>query len=470
MIFKKSKLDEPYESGIELFQAIDTTKIIKSLKLEKKGEDNGISNMPKFESEVFDETEQAIVDLMNREKDRVNTTANNNYLAYLTRIQNLNANTKIQEIINFKNKTTAEIKASKIITGGSQLYLLKNEIINLEEKFYEFKKENSLKRPPSFKESKILNISIVLLLLIMESAINSYFFAKGDELGYLGGMIKSTIISLINIGVVGFFFGWLCSRYVVHKNFWKRAFGLFSVLITFASAFGFNWLIAHYRTYYSQALQNAEVLAWGSFTKNTFGIINIESLFLLVIGLFSVVVCVIEFWGAYEHYPGYENAFVKLRDTRNDYLEFKKDFIDEITEIKENGIKNIQNLVEKINGIQREQPMLVAKITSLRVRYEEHLSYLENIGRTLLETYRKANLKARTEPPPNYWNDLWHFETKNKCVFDIPENFKYIDLITDTIKKVGTYVKEIETCYIETVNDLKTLSDLSNTENEKQII
>jgi hypothetical protein len=338
MIFKKSKLDEPYQSGVQLFPAIDIDKVKKELKLEKKGLEDGKSNLPRNDGETFNETEQSIVDLMNRERDRVNSVAHNNHLAYISRIENLNAHTKIQEIESLKNKTKAEIISKKIITDDSELYILKKEIIELEEKYADFKKENSLDRPPSFKESKILNFAIVFFLFLIESGVNSYFFAKGDELGILGGLMKSTIISLINIIVVGFFFGWVCSRYVVHKNIFKRIFGFLSVCITIMLSLGFNWLIAHYRSFYSQALANADVLSWNSFINDTFGILSVESIFLVTIGIFSVIICVFEFWSAYDHYPGYENFYRKLQILKDDYLESKREFIEEIAEIKDDGV------------------------------------------------------------------------------------------------------------------------------------
>lgn len=458
-IFKDPKRHEPFNTSHDLFPPVDIEKASNNLKLKKHGEENGKSNFPNKSANNFDEVERSIIDLMNTLKGRAFATANSQYTAYMDRIKNLKAHSKIHEIETAKINAIADINSKCTIAEDNNLFLLRKEIINIEDELIKFKKNNKIDELPSYAESRTFSFSLVAFFLILESCLNAYFFSKGDELGYLGGTIKAFMISLINIGFIGILFGWLISRYIVHIKIFKKIFGIFGIITTSLSLIGFNTLIAHYRLYYSQNLENPGALALQSFLSHPFSLTNIESLFLIIIGVSFSLITIIKFWVTFEIYPGYESRDRKLNAKKSLYAEIKEELIELITEGRDTGMNLIQKNLDQINAIQRENPSLVAKINNLQVQYENYLKALEDNGRTLLTIYRENNKKHRQEPTPKYWDDVWCLE-KTENIFHLPDTISYSDILSETVTKANDFVKEIDRCYHVAIDKIKSLQDL----------
>lgn len=101
-----------------------------------------------------------------------------------------------------------------------------------------------------------LNISIIALMIIFESAANAYFFAKQSEFGLAGGIFQAAAVSLANVATSFFIVGYWGMRHISmpwdSENFWSRrnlyiAMGLLAIFVGLSLVLLVNLSAAHYR-------------------------------------------------------------------------------------------------------------------------------------------------------------------------------------------------------------------------------
>lgn len=101
-----------------------------------------------------------------------------------------------------------------------------------------------------------LNLSIIALMIIFESATNAYFFAKQSEFGLAGGIFQAAAVSMANVAVSFFIIGYWGLRHISipfdwnnffsHRNFIFTA-GIIAILIGLILTLLVNLSAAHYR-------------------------------------------------------------------------------------------------------------------------------------------------------------------------------------------------------------------------------
>lgn len=193
-----------------------------------------------------------------------------------------------------------------------------------------FQTQHSLLREP-FAASTISTWSLVLILLVGESLLNTMMFAQANPNGILGGFFTAFIISFINVGIA-LFAGQTAYRYAF---FYKRSFaavmGMFGVGLHLLFIAFYALIVAHYRTaistfaqHYQQMLDEAPkdigFMAWDSFTHNIWGIGSFEGIILCFLTI--LVGLIATYKGIYlsEPYPGYQGIWKNFQDTRQAFL------------------------------------------------------------------------------------------------------------------------------------------------------
>jgi len=106
---------------------------------------------------------------------------------------------------------------------------------------------------------RILNLSVIVLLVLFESAANAYFFAQQSEFGLSGGIFQAAAVSLANVSVSYFIIGFWGLRHASiatdqNKKFWEpdarnviKSFGIIAVIFGIILALLVNLSAAHYR-------------------------------------------------------------------------------------------------------------------------------------------------------------------------------------------------------------------------------
>lgn len=125
--------------------------------------------------------------------------------------------------------------------------------------------ERQLIRAASYPASHVMTFSILAALILLEGLVNAQFFAKGSDLGLLGGWIQAITVAFTNVIAAFFIIGFLCVRGLFNPDrpfsFLASAIGL---PLAFAGVVFLNFTAAHYRDLLEI---NAATLALGDFTE-----------------------------------------------------------------------------------------------------------------------------------------------------------------------------------------------------------
>ncbi len=203
---------------------------------------------------------------------------------------------------------------------------------------------NNLNRDADYPKSKWLFWGIFFIVLVAEAIANSYFYAQGSDLGFLGGILQASLVALANV-VLSFFIGFVVLRYLNHVNKIKKFMAFIGLILSFGLLFFLHLVTAHYRELLIKSPDNATSQVLKDTFNQPFNINDFESLILIIIG-FGISILVI--WKSYrfdDPYPGYGKVWRKWEKTQEAKNKDIKKFRDEIGEVS-NGF---QEDVEKLN-------------------------------------------------------------------------------------------------------------------------
>jgi hypothetical protein len=134
------------------------------------------------------------------------------------------------------------------------------------EGFCSFIIEHEPRRTANYPDSHIMTVSILIGLVLAEAVVNSIFFAKGSDLGLLGGWIQAATVSFTNVMAAFFLLGFGCIRMMQNGSHRpvSAVIGWVGAPIVVAVLLLLNKTAAHYRDLLEL---NADALATGEITR-----------------------------------------------------------------------------------------------------------------------------------------------------------------------------------------------------------
>jgi len=223
----------------------------------------------------------------------------------------------------------------------------------------------------------MLQMSIIALMIIFESAANAYFFAKQSEFGLAGGIFQAAAVSLANVATAFFVIGYWGLRHIsmpidrVNKFSRRNAYilmGLFAIFVGLGLVLLVNLSAAHYRNILDlEALNlnlpdNLPTKSWspffliekdvcagvlnsdigatiGSAATNAmcrpFALHSLDAMVLFALGLAIAAFAAFEGRRLDSPFPGFSDAARGLESARNDLRDALFDFEDSYEDIKE---------------------------------------------------------------------------------------------------------------------------------------
>jgi hypothetical protein len=222
----------------------------------------------------------------------------------------------------------------------------------------------------------MLQMSIIALMIIFESAANAYFFAKQSEFGLAGGIFQAAAVSLANVATAFFIVGYWGMRHISMPIDWENIFsrrnlyvlmGLIAIIIGLSLVFLVNLSAAHYRNILDmQALGQSlpeglpttvfphfivnpavceEILksplgdTIGSAATNAmcrpFALHSLDAMVLFALGLAIAAFAAFEGRRLDSPFPGFSDAARGLERARVDLRDALYDFEDSYEDIKE---------------------------------------------------------------------------------------------------------------------------------------
>ena len=200
---------------------VDVDGMTKELDLNRLAIEAAENELPRSDATSPDDKERKIHTYIYERLTDLTNLANKKLVHYNTAISDTDLNHEFARVTNITEQTSSNIK-TLVTEAKEELRTLQDKKIQLAKELEEFKDTNKLDRDPTYPDSNLFNYSVVISVLVIEAGLNSYFFAKGLELGLLGGFSQSIIVAAMNISLGLFVAGMILLRYISHVSFLYR--------------------------------------------------------------------------------------------------------------------------------------------------------------------------------------------------------------------------------------------------------
>lgn len=261
----------------------------------------------------------------------------------------------------------------------------------------------------------LLQMSIVALMVLFESAANAYFFAKQSEFGLAGGIFQAAAVSLANVAVSFFIIGYWGLRHISmpwdrETLFGRRNLyilnGLVAIIIGSILVLLVNLSAAHYRNildiqalglelpngigtqFFPHFMVSPDVCdailtsdlgnTIGSAATNAmcrpFALHSLDAMVLLALGLAIAAIAAFEGRRLDSPFPGFSDAARQLESARTDLEDALDDF--------DQSYEDIFELVETIKGSELtpgEKMIVMNTMTDMMRPYQDLLRTSDKI-------------------------------------------------------------------------------------------
>jgi len=413
----------------------------KELNLSETAADQAMTENPKTADTELDIYQQNIVDAVSNPI----VDSRNAALEELNRLDSTRGNIE-NDIEGFSLNPIIESAKHQIIRQKAECHEVldnaKQEEGAVLRNYKYFLSQNKLNRAASYPDSAVLHWAFIILAVLFESIVNSFFFQDTGNLGLLGGLFQALFISLSNIGsalIVGILV--LPDKNHVDTKKQFRAKAVTSSYIIFI--FLFNLGAAHYRTLLESDPLNAKINTIPHLIHDPLGI-NFEAWNLLILGMLFVIVALIKGYKSDDVYPGFGEMHRNLLNASNhrgERIEAMKSINRIIDEHRRQAVNSIQNAKQKIKNY-KDSIFQSEEVVS---RFAKFVESAESVCNNVLWEYRSANVRVRNSKPPAYFSQKHSF-SKYLLEADMSEE-KAI------CHKIETRLNEIQKNEEERLND-----------------
>lgn len=441
------------------FIVIDREGAIHKLKLDERAADAGKANQPPSDAAEFDSIETAIIGDMSEYLNRAQIDAANNQSVYGQRLAELALLRELSSITGASQTALGDYQAAVTI-WRNKLANIADAIRDSYQELSTFKTEHRLGRPAHGAALPIYTWAVVLGSWVVESVINTAFLRVNDQYGWVGGFIAALIVAAVNVGLSALV-GRYWWGYIFHRSYLRRTLATLGCGAWLAGIGVWNLLAAHFRDAKSGGFEHPETQALASFLNDTFSLGSIYSYGLLAMGLAFALISASAAFRMDDPYPGYGPIYRRHEDRCDDYAEEVEEALSELREIRDSGIKGARDIRDQLNAQFAERGQIIAARETHRLRYDEHLDYLETITNSLLDHYRSANRTARTTSPPPHFSERWKLKRSPLPV--LPPEPSIETEVQAAQRSLDQAIETIGQAYSNAIKSFASLDDIKRT-------
>jgi hypothetical protein len=389
-----------YRASLEVFPALNVAKLAADLGVGRLGAQRGASEEPSSDSVVFDDVENLVVERIEAEKNSAHGIFLDELHLYKERLSGLDFEGRFATIRQAAPAAVSEFRA-EAAQGRDELHSLRRHLRDVEAERDDFRRRHKLKRTARWAAGGnfTLKIGILLVLFVFEVFLNGFFLAKGSELGYVGGAAEALIFALLNIGV-SFLAGAVGVRELNHRNYLRKLFGLVALIAYLAIAVTLNLTLAHYREAAGSLVSDAGQEVLVRLRTNPLGIADVKSWLFFGIGMMCSLIAFGDSYLLFDPYPGYGLLEKRRSAAYEAYIARKNELIALLLSIRDDAIEILEEANRDLSVRRGEYDAILESRTRLMRLFETHQTHLDRTANALLSTYREANRRSRSTPPP----------------------------------------------------------------------
>jgi len=416
--FKKlfsRKTKPPFDILSDELTPVDINLMEKELNIRQHARRNGEMNIPKTSDAALDGPQERITAKFSGIIYEYLTKAQSKMQAFTEEIAAIDISL-LSSRLEGRFKSFNESLAQTINENRIELVDLIDRHKKRKKELQHFRLDNDLHREPNYPDSKVYVIGLLLLITVIESLGNAYFFSKGAEHGYLGGTFFALLLALIDIAVVynlGKRILWVQARETKHKTAgWIFLLGsIFWVLV-------FNLSVAHIREGLRISPVDWDTIALTRITEHPLTMTEMSSWILFALGILCSIGAIITGCTSDDRFPGYGRMHRSTKESRDDILVMTG-------EMQRTGISMKEQLVQEIDEIRKDAD---EKCYSISTYMEQKGKLVRNIERfarhnedacnALIQIYRDENRIARSTKSPEYFSVNWQYKASDSIGYE----------------------------------------------------
>jgi hypothetical protein len=451
------------------FPPLDPEKLLKSMELERKAAENGKANLPPPGAREMDEVERSIVERVESQRDDSFQILEDQLNTYATRLRNLDFDGHFSQIEMANHSSVEDFQAD--VTGGRDaLFIRRKDLKETDEELEDFRKRNGLEKRVARVRGSLetsLKILFVVFLLIVETAVNGVYLAKGNDSGLVGGIGYAFGFAFVNV-MGTFLLALFGIRQLNRRSVGLKIAGLISLLLWVALAFALNLAMAHYREISATAVDDIGLLVRQRIASDPFGLADIDSFVLFAGGLLFSIAALLDGLFMTDPYPGYAGVHSRYAAARDEYADEREHRVEGLKEIRDEHNGKIEGIIQGLSKRRKECAAIIDARTRMTKLYGEHQTQLESVARKLLTIYREQNRAVRTEEEPKHFKAQYKME-RRKVIIDTSDDWSDKELseriqaaqteLSSQMKRISkafedavTAYHELDHLYPETIN------------------
>jgi hypothetical protein len=403
---KTSRIDV----GAGTFVLLDPVKVATDLAVSKQASENGRSEIPSSDASTPDHFEETIGAHLKALESDQGSLYSLRLQALKKAVGNLAADLDFQAL-NAKVSFLFEQATAEVEKGIANIYLLQKQYLAAHVQHEDFKTRNNLHRiAPKNQGNLILKLGVILILLVVETVVNAGFFAQGTSGGLIGGGAIAFAVSVINL-LGSFLIGY---KLVPEKNkteIVSKFVGWGSFIGWLTLAVALNLIAGHYREASAVSDPNqVGAVVTSMFRANPFGLMDIQSWYLLLIGLIFASIAFADGYNFDDPYPEfgriwrhYKVAADRLAGAISDEHDYLQEHFDELS-------AEFQSRLDSIAARRANLGRFEGQANSLRAQFDAFQHQLASVYSAVIGRYRMENERVRSTAVPKFFGDKAHYE------------------------------------------------------------
>ncbi len=270
-----------------------------------------------------------------------------------------------------------------------------------------FIQDHRLGRPAHYPLSRVWHLSLVALVVVIESTLNAGLFSRGSAFGLIGGLVTAIGVSLIN-AVVGLLAGFFPFRWRHHLEPRLHRLAGAGIALYIVLALAFNWGVARFRDATAEGaerLQTADLLHHGAS-------LSLVGAALFVIGCLASLVAARKGYTLDDRIPDFgerDRRFKEADEALNTYLEtFRHRVLGRAHSVPQACEEIVREAAETVKGL----GAIVVRAERSLEAYEAERERIERWSHQYLRRYRAENEAVRSTPTPQYFSSYPGIESQ----------------------------------------------------------
>jgi len=456
--------DNAFVEGEERLLGVDLD--VEKESLQKQGAANGEKNSPSADARRPDAVELDIIQRVSRTAAQTKESLRVHFVRFHERLLPVEGTEDSTALINKIQEMPA--KAEAALDGELGRFEVESAILGpkwrqAKEEHKQFCDNNRLVRPADYV-SITSAVGWFLALIAIESVLNASLL--WELTGFLLAIGQTALITAVNVLFGASAMG-LCLRYKNHVSLRARWPSLICVPVV-AAVLVFNFGVAHYRDALVDAKEQAEQLllspnwddesaefidldfvdytkqAMDSILNDLFSIDSILSALLILVGLGFFGFAAYKWYSMWDPYPGYRKRDLALKAAHEDYRKSVDATRAQIKSVIKDAAARSEDERTKVTNMRKQYHELNKRADTLRKNYAEWCVVLEQTQAALLEIYRDSNRQFRSEPAPEYFDEVVPLDETLVAPPDFePPSLGNMDAVVEAVRLAGEKMNEI---------------------------